>query len=180
MPNHIKLPAFARKHIHLVIETPRGSAAKFSYEPEGRFFRLSHPLPAGITYPYDWGFIPSTLGDDGDPLDGLLIHEAACPPGLVIKCEVLGSLRVQQSEDGEQFRNDRFLLCPIKEDAEDEDEVAGGISGKLKREIEQFFQASVLNSGKKVKFKGWQNAKEARKAIKKGQKMFARRQANGK
>jgi inorganic pyrophosphatase len=179
MPDYIKLPTFSKTHIHLVIETPRGSAAKFSYDAEGGFFKLSHPLPAGITYPYDWGFIPSTLGEDGDPLDGLLIHEAACPPGLVIKCQVLGSLRVQQSEDGERFRNDRFLLCPVKEDAEDEDEVDGGISRKLKDEIQQFFLASVLNSDKKVKFKGWQNNKQALKAIKKGQKMFARQQ-NGK
>ena len=179
MPNFTKLPTFSKAHINLVIETPRGSAAKFAYDAEKQYFKFSHPLPAGITYPYDWGFIPSTLGEDGDPLDGLLIHEAACPPGLVIKCEVLGALTVHQSEKGQHFRNDRYLLCPIKEDAEDEDEVAGGISDKLKSEIEQFFLASVLNTDKKVKFEGWQKRKEALKGIKKGQKLFAKKEAGG-
>jgi inorganic pyrophosphatase len=172
MPNYAKLPTFFKSFIQLVIETPRGAAAKLSYDPERGIFQYSHPLPAGISYPYDWGFIPSTLGEDGDPLDGMVIHEASSAPGVVIKCQLLGSIRIEQSEEGETFRNDRFLLCPVKEDAEDQREVADGLPRDLKKEIEQFFQASVLNSKKKIKFKGWQSADDALAAIKKGKKAF--------
>jgi len=175
MPNYAKLPAFSKPYVQVVIETPRGAAAKLGYDPKARIFEYSHPLPAGITYPYDWGFIPSTLGEDGDPLDGLVIHQAASAPGVVIKCILLGSIRVEQSEDGEVFRNDRFLLCPHKEDAEDEHEVADGVPQELKKEIEQFFRASILNSKKKIKFKGWQPPEEALAAIKAGRKAFRRK-----
>lgn len=174
MPNYTKLPAFSKSSIQVVIETPRGTAAKFDYNPDQSVFEYSHPLPAGISYPYDWGFIPSTLGEDGDPLDGLVIHEAASPPGVVIKCQLLGSVRVEQSENGKTFRNDRFLFCPKKEDAEDQREVADGLPDDLKQEIKQFFRASILNSKKKIRFRGWQSAKQALAAIKKGKKEFRR------
>ena len=175
MPNYAKLPAFSKSLVQVVVETPRGATAKLSYDPGRSVFAYSHPLPAGISYPYDWGFIPSTLGEDGDPLDGLVIHQAATAPGVVIKCRLLGSIRVEQSEDGESFRNDRFLLCPKKEGAEDEQDVADGVPADLREEIEQFFRASILNSKKKIKFKGWLSAEEALAAVKKGRKEFRHR-----
>jgi hypothetical protein len=78
MPNLTKLPTWADKaHIHAVVETPRGSRCKLEFDPKHRAFTLAKPLLAGLTYPYDWGFIPSTEAEDGDPLDVLVIHEAA-------------------------------------------------------------------------------------------------------
>jgi inorganic pyrophosphatase len=177
MPNYAKLATFSKSLIRVVVETPRGAAAKLGYDPDLGVFEYSHPLPAGISYPYDWGFIPSTLGEDGDPLDGLVIHQAASAPGVVIRCQLLGSIQIEQSEDGESFRNDRFLFCPRKEDAEDEREIEDGLPRALKQEIEQFFQASILNSKKKIKFKGWQAAEKALAAIKKGGKEFRRKKS---
>jgi len=87
MPDYARLPTFHKSRIRLVVETPRGSAAKFCYEPENRIFQYSRSLPAGITYPYDWGFIPCTLGEDGDPLDGMVRHNATTPPEIVIQCQ---------------------------------------------------------------------------------------------
>ncbi|TJX72518.1 MAG: inorganic diphosphatase, partial [Mesorhizobium sp.] len=160
----------------VVIETPRGAAAKVAYEPATQVFGYVRPLPVGMTYPYDWGFIPSTLGDDGDPLDGLVIHQAATGPGTVIKCNLLGALRVKQKDHGgEALRNDRYVFCPHKEDAEDEPVAADRVPEHLRREIEQFFLSSVLGTGKTIKFKGWQDAGDARRAIKKGMKAFAAR-----
>ena len=66
---------------HAVVETPRGSRAKLEFDPKLRVFTLAKPLLTGLTYPYDWGFIPSTKADDGDPIDVLIIHEAATFPG---------------------------------------------------------------------------------------------------
>ncbi|MER9301890.1 inorganic diphosphatase [Mesorhizobium sp. M0293] len=176
MPNYLKLPTTTKGLIRVVIESPRGATAKLAFEPEGQVFGYVRPLPVGMIYPYDWGFIPSTLGEDGDPLDGLVIHQAATAPGVVIKCNLLGALRVKQKDvGGEVLRNDRYIFCPHRADATDEAVAADHVPDKLRREIEWFFLSSALGTGKTVKFEGWQNADEARRAIKKGMKAFAAR-----
>ncbi|ODT29851.1 MAG: inorganic pyrophosphatase [Kaistia sp. SCN 65-12] len=176
MANFLKLPTRSQGLYRVVIETPRGSAAKLAYEPSSGVFEYSRPLPVGNTYPYDWGFIPSTIGDDGDPLDGLVIHQAATAPGIVIKCDLLGSLRVKQKDPhGAEIRNDRYIFCPHKEDSPDERVEADNVPPDLRREIEQFFFSSVLGTGKKLKMKGWQDAAEAAASLKSGMKAFARR-----
>lgn len=175
MTNLLKLPTMAERYFRMVIETPRGSAAKLAYEPKSGVFQYSRPLPVGNTYPFDWGFIPSTLGEDGDPLDGMVIHQAATAPGVVIKCELLGALRIKQKDpDGNEIRNDRYIFCPHKEDAPDE-AVADHVPDELRREIEQFFFSSVLGTGKKIKLKGWQSADKAVASLRKGMKAFRRR-----
>ncbi|QKD06443.1 inorganic diphosphatase [Mesorhizobium loti R88b] len=176
MPNFLKLPTTTDGLIRVVIETPRGSEAKLAYDPATQVFAYVRPLPVGMSYPYDWGFIPSTLGEDGDPLDGLVIHQGTTAPGVVIKCQLLGVLRVKQKDQGgEAVRNDRFIFCPHKEDAEDEPATEQHVPEHLRREIEQFFLSSVLGTGKTIKFKGWQGADEAQRAIRNGMKAFASR-----
>jgi inorganic pyrophosphatase len=87
MTNYLKLPTWAdSSHVHAVVETPRGSRAKLEFDPKLGAFTLAKPLLTGLTYPYDWGFIPSTKAEDGDPLDVLIIHDAATYPGLVLTC----------------------------------------------------------------------------------------------
>src|SRR5579871_5286934 len=113
MSNLQKLSAWVDdEHVRAVVETPRGSRAKFEYEPKLQVFTLSKPLIAGLTYPYDWGFIPSTEADDGDPLDALIIHEAATYPGLVLACRPIGLLAVVQISKGREERNDRLFVVP--------------------------------------------------------------------
>jgi hypothetical protein len=78
-----KLPVRDKKgDVYVVVETPRGSAAKLEFDPDLQLFTLSKSLILGLSYPYDWGFIPSTEGEDGDPLDALILHDAATTPGL--------------------------------------------------------------------------------------------------
>ena len=175
MSSYHSLPTFSDNLVRVVIETPKGAAAKFSYEPKADIFEFGRPLPAGIIYPYDWGFIPSTLGDDGDALDGLVVHHTVTAPGIVIKCRLLGALLVEQTEGGRTVRNDRFVLYPAKESADDI--VQNGVPPRQKKEIEQFFQASILGSDRRVKFDGWQSADNALNAIKKGQRAFRRKHA---
>jgi inorganic pyrophosphatase len=176
MPNYLTLPTTTKGRIRVVVETPRGAAAKLAYEPKTQTFGYRRPLPIGMIYPYDWGFVPSTLGDDGDPLDGLVIHRAATAPGIVIDCDLLGALRVQQKDqDGNVLRNDRYVFAPHKEDAPNELLAEEHVPDRLRNEIEQFFLSSVLGTGKTLKFLGWLDARDALGLIKRGMKAFAAR-----
>ena len=113
MTNLLKLPAFNDDgDVRVVIETPRGSRAKLDYDPKLKTFTLSKSLLAGLSYPYDWGFIPATRAEDDDPLDVMVIHEAATFPGLVLTCKIIGVLQVEQHSKGKKpKRNDRTLCC---------------------------------------------------------------------
>src|SRR3954454_11064493 len=94
MTNYFKLPTWAdQDHVYAVVETPRGSRVKLEFDPKLGAFTLAKPLFAGLTYPYDWGFIPSTQADDGDPLDVLIIHDAATYPGLALRVDLANQIR---------------------------------------------------------------------------------------
>lgn len=67
--------------IEIVVETPKGSAQKYDYDPKSRFFKMSKILPSGMVFPYDFGFVPDTKGEDGDPLDMIVISEFNSFPG---------------------------------------------------------------------------------------------------
>ncbi|TGQ63629.1 MAG: inorganic pyrophosphatase [Mesorhizobium sp.] len=176
MANLLKLPTLSGGHFRVVVETPRGSASKIAYEPKSAVFQYARPLPKGNTYPFDWGFVPSTLGEDGDPLDGMVIHQAASAPGVVIKCDLLGALRIRQKDrDGGEIRNDRYIFCPHQDDATDDPVAGDHVPDELRRQIEQFFHLSVRGTGKKIKVKGWQDAAEAVASLRKGMKAFRRR-----
>src|SRR5581483_2210587 len=99
-----------------MVESPRGSAVKFKYDPDDRVITLSRPLPAGLAFPFDWGFIPDTHAADGDPLDAFILWDGASYPGIVIPCRALGVLNVEQTnpETRKKERNDRIAALPLK------------------------------------------------------------------
>jgi inorganic pyrophosphatase len=100
--------------IHVVVETPRGMAAKFKYEPKLGAFVFSRGLKTGLRYPYDWGFVPGTIAPDGDPLDAMILYDVTGSLGLVVPCRTVAVLEVEQEERGQRFRNDRVLFAPAK------------------------------------------------------------------
>ena len=95
--------------LRVVIETPKGSRNKFAFDPEQHIFQLKKVLPAGMTFPYDFGFVPSTLAEDGDPVDVLVLMDEPAFPGCVLSCRPVGVIEGEQkSKEGKQ-RNDRIL-----------------------------------------------------------------------
>lgn len=167
MPNLQKLPTWADDdHVYAVVETPRGSRAKLEYAPKLRVFTLAKPLIAGLTYPYDWGFIPSTKADDGDPLDILIIHEAATHPGLVLACKPIGFLEVIQVNKGKKERNDRLFVVPDRTPFESELEDIRRMPRRAIKELETFFQATDALETKHLEFRGWHGPAQAKKLIK--------------
>lgn len=168
MPDLQKLPAWAdRQHVYAVVETPRGSHAKLKYDSSLHVFTLSKPLLAGLTYPYDWGFIPSTKADDGDPLDVLIIHDAATYPGLVLRCVPIGVLEMEQKDKRKKQRNDRIFVIPDRSPFEGDLRDIRHMPKRAIRELERFFQATDALEAKDLEFLGWRGPGEATKLVKK-------------
>ena len=92
-----------------IIETPKGCRNKFDYDPETNLFMLGGLLPEGMMFPFDFGFIPSTLGDDADPLDILVLMDAPAHPGCLIDVRLIGIITAEQTEDGKTEANDRLM-----------------------------------------------------------------------
>lgn len=98
--------------IRAVIETPAGSTAKFSFDSNSGLYRLGKLLPVGLAMPLDFGFVPSTCGGDGDPLDIMLLPETALPTGCLVEARLIGAIEVEQKQRGsdeERERNDRLV-----------------------------------------------------------------------
>ena len=168
MTNFRKLPTWADKHhVYTVVETPRGSRAKLAFNSKLGAFTLSKPLLAGLTYPYDWGFIPSTQAPDGDPLDVLIIHDAATYPGLVLCCIPIGILELVQIEKGKKERNDRIFAVPDRSPFEGDLQDIRRLPSRAIDELQKFFEATDALEAKKLQFLGWHGPSRAVKAIKK-------------
>src|SRR6516162_6407805 len=96
--------------LRVVIETPKGSRNKYDYDPDCDCLELATVLPEGMSFPYDFGFVPSTLGEDGDPLDILVLMDAPVVPGCVIRARPVGAIEAKQKAKGEDWeRNDRLI-----------------------------------------------------------------------
>ncbi len=100
-------------NINAVIETPKGSRNKYVYDGEMDAIKLKRALPAGMVFPFDFGFIPSTIAEDGDPMDILVLTDAPTFPGCLVECQVLGIIKVEQEEDGKKVRNDRVIAVQL-------------------------------------------------------------------
>src|ERR1700722_13248917 len=96
-----------------IIETPKGCRNKFDYDPESNLFQLGGLLPEGMMFPFDFGFIPSTLGDDGDPVDVMVLMDAPAHVGCLIDVRVIGIIEAEQTQNGKTETNNRLLAAAI-------------------------------------------------------------------
>src|SRR5205085_10712595 len=95
--------------LNAVIETSKGTRNKLNYNPDQELFELSKVLPRGMVFPFDFGFIPSTVAEDGDPLDVLVLLDEPVPVGCKIPARLIGVIEAEQTEDGQSERNDRLI-----------------------------------------------------------------------
>jgi inorganic pyrophosphatase len=173
MPNFINLPLFTEDgDVHVVVETPRGSRVKLSFDPKLETFTLAKSLLTGLTYPHDWGFVPSTKADDGDPIDVMLIHDAATFPGLVVASKVIGILLVEQTSKGKTERNDRLFAVPRRSHSELALSDVRELSKPILLELEKFFSATDELERKSLQIIGWKGPAAAARALKKAAKAF--------
>ncbi len=154
--------------VDVVIETPKGSAQKYDYVPNTPFFRLSKILPSGMVFPYDFGFIPKTKGEDGDPLDVIVISEFNSFPGIIIKCRIIGGIKAEQSEEKgskKLIRNDRFLAIPKCSNIFQDVEKMDDLPKRITDDLEEFFVDYNKLEGKKFKALEKIGPKEAQRLI---------------
>lgn len=163
--NLLKIPAFAAPGIfHVVVECPRGSAVKLKYEPRWEAMSISRPLALGVTYPCDWGFVPSTRGPDGDAIDALVLWDVASFPGVVLPCRALAVMRVEQNRTNHdpsvRIRNDRIVAVP--EAARRQNGMSMNmVAAREREELEHFAVIATALEGKDVRTTGWDDAAAA-------------------
>ena len=160
------IPALASEDsFHVVVETPRGSSLKIKYEPRWQAMTVVRPLPLGVYYPYDWGFVPSTRGADGDPLDAMLLWDVVSSPGIVVRCRAIAVLQVEQNrtahQRSERIRNDRIMAIPVEARREHDIVDIGALPTRVRDELAQFARVSTALEGKDVEVLGWGDAKAA-------------------
>ncbi|HMJ15013.1 MAG TPA: inorganic diphosphatase [Polyangiaceae bacterium] len=168
LANLLALPTWhSSGALQVVVESPRGSGVKLKYDPEASVFRVSRPLIYGLTYPYDWGFIPSTCAADGDPLDAMVLSSAASCPGAIWTCDPIGLVCVTQpgASGTERVRNDRVLAVPRKAARAAELRDASALSARERQELEQFFLSAVILDKPGVRIEGIEGAEAARRAV---------------
>jgi len=156
--------------IQVIIETPKGSRNKFAFDEKQKIFTVKKVLPAGISFPYDFGFLPRTLAADGDPIDVLLLMDEPAFPGIAVRARLIGIIEGEQIDGKKKIRNDRLLAV-----AEMNHEYAylkklGDLPKQFLHELEEFFVNYHRLEGKQYRLLGCKGTDVAMRMIQKAQR----------
>jgi len=152
MVNPTRLASFDKeKKVQVVIETPKGSRNKYAWDPDQQIFALKKVLPEGMSFPYDFGFIPSTEGDDGDPIDVLVLMDQPVFTGCLVKARLIGVIEGKQTEKGKSERNDRLFAVAESSHTHSNINSINDLNKDLLKELEKFLVNYHLNDGAEFK-----------------------------
>jgi inorganic pyrophosphatase len=172
--NLIELDAFNdEEELNVVIETPKGSRNKYNYDEKLRLFKLGGVLPSGASFPFDFGFVPSTVGGDGDPLDVLVLMDEPAFTGCLVRTRLVGVVEAEQTErDGETTRNDRLVGVAADSRLLGRVRTLESLGPELIEEIEHFFVSYNDIKGKVFEPLGRHGPARALKLVEEGMKRF--------
>jgi inorganic pyrophosphatase len=173
LANPTRLPSFDTEDKDLtvvIIETPKGSRNKYAFDPEERIFSLAKVLPAGMAFPYDFGFVPSTLGGDGDPLDVLVLMDEPAFPGCKLTCRLVGVIEGEQGDKKDTERNDRVVAVESGNHSFAHVKRIDDLGKQFERELEQFFVNYHRLSGKDYRILAVKGPAAARACVKQARK----------
>ena len=159
--------------IQVIIETPKGSRNKYAFDPDQKVFELKKVLPAGMAFPYDFGFIPSTVAEDGDPVDVLVLMDQPAFPGCLVKCRLIGVIEGEQKDKKEAVRNDRIVAVEIENHEWAHIEHVDDLGKLFVRELEEFFVNFHDLMGKKYRILDVRGPGQARRCVDDGRKALA-------
>lgn len=156
--------------LQVIIETPKGSRNKFAFDEKQKIFTVKKVLPAGMSFPYDFGFLPQTLAPDGDPIDVLLLMDEPAFPGIAVRARLIGIIEGEQTDGKKTTRNDRLLAV-----AEMNHEYAyikklDDLPRQFVHELEEFFVNYHRMEGKRYKLLGCKDIDVAKRMIQKARR----------
>ena len=170
-----RLPTFDDDgRVLAVIEAASESRSKFKFCPRSGVFELHSVLPAGTAFPHSFGFVPGTLGEDGDPLDIVVLYEPP-PVSTVVPCRLIGILLARQEDGGETIRNDRLLGVADPSERYAQCRHRSDIQDTVLRRIADLFAFYHREQGQTFTPKGWKGPKTAQDALADGQRAARKR-----
>lgn len=176
-PNNMKLSdidpgPYAPKSVRMIVEIAKGGSNKCEYDIELGVFRLDRALYSPMHYPGDYGFVPGTVADDGDPIDILVLMTHPSFTGCMIEVRPVGILDMVDNSEADY----KVLAVPMRNPRYDEIHNIGDVRGHQLREIEHFFQIYKELEGKNVKLQGWRDVQAAHEAIMKARARYVEQQ----
>lgn len=157
--------------VRVVVEARAGTRSKFKYDPQLGIFALHHVIPPGTAFPLDFGFLPRTIGDDGDPLDALVFADEPAPVGAVVPARLIGVIEAKQARRGDKpKRNDRFLATATASHSYGAWEDMKQVPDKVLEAVEAFFVTYNAQRGVEFKPVARHGASEAAKLLRDGQR----------
>jgi inorganic pyrophosphatase len=152
----------------VVVETPKGRRNKFDYDPDIQAFTLGGLLGEGLSFPFDFGFIPSTVGEDGDPLDVMILMDEPAHVGCVLGVRIVGVIEAEQTKDGNKITNNRLIGVAVHSYSHQHIQTLADISKSLLDHVAEFFIAYNKGRGKRFQVTGMHGPKRAMKLVSEG------------
>lgn len=163
------------EELNVIIETPKGSRNKYNYDEKLGLFKLGGVLTSGASFPFDFGFVPSTVGGDGDPLDVLVLMDEPAFAGCLVRARLVGVIEAEQTErDGETTRNDRLIAVAAESRLHKGVRTLEALGPALLDEIEHFFVSYNDFKGKRFEPLGRFGPKKASELVEEGMSKFAK------
>ena len=153
--------------LQVIIETPAGSRNKFAFDPKQEIFALKKVLPAGMVFPYDFGFVPQTIAPDGDPIDVLILMDEPVFPGCAVRARLIGVIEGEQVDGKKKIRNDRLVAVAEANHMYANVRKLEDLPRKWIKELEVFFVNYHNLEGKKYRLLGCKGADAAFQLMKK-------------
>jgi inorganic pyrophosphatase len=159
----------------VVVETPKGRRNKFDYDPQIEAFTLGGLLAEGLSFPFDFGFIPSTVGEDGDPLDVMILMDEPAHVGCVLQVRLVGVIEAEQIDDGKKISNNRLIGVAVHSYNHEHIRSISEINQSIIDQVGEFFISYNKSRGKKFKVRGIHGPSRALKLVDEGIKQFKKK-----
>ena len=137
-----------------IVETPRGSRIKFKFEPSSGLFEISKFLPKGFVFPFEFGFVPSTVAEDGDPLDVIVFMDEPAHVGCLLQVRLIGVLELEQTEGPKTTFDPRLVGIPLQSHDYAEVKTLDDLNHDLRQQVIEYLEIYNKNAGKKDKVVG--------------------------
>lgn len=155
--------------INVIVEIPKGSKNKYEIDKENGLIKLDRAMKSAQDYPFDYGFVPRTLWEDGDALDVVLLTTYPLFPGILVEARPVAVMRMIDGGEGD----DKIIAVPKSDPRFEEVQDLGDVNKHTIKEIQHFFETYKTIDGKKVEITGVENRAAAQEAVKKGLALYS-------